>query len=133
MVKPRGHSKSQIYNNHDKTATDIPSGYEYVAEQIADAKRHVKALNMHLSIMRGEGPGDITNMPKGEQQYWHNVGTRGETFSSWSQSNVQYDRTVRKGISKEYSGFGMRAMAVKPSDGYRVAQEAKLRKKKRIS
>ena len=45
MVKPFGHSKSKIYNNHAKTGTDIPSGWEYVAEQIKDSKVYVKSLD----------------------------------------------------------------------------------------
>ena len=76
MVKNTGHSKSKTYSNHSKTGTDIPSGYEYVAEQIKDAQRHVKRLDMHADIMAGKGPGDLTNMPKMTQHHWFNFGMR---------------------------------------------------------
>jgi len=55
MAKPKGHSKSTIYNNHAKTGTDIPGGWEYVAEQIKDAKHYVKALSSWTHAVSTKG------------------------------------------------------------------------------
>ena len=44
-MKPTGHSKSKTYQNHSKTSTDIPSGYEYIKEQIKDAQDYVSSLD----------------------------------------------------------------------------------------
>ena len=55
MAKSNGHSKSITYTNHAKTGTDIPSGYEYIAEQIKDAKHYVKALNSWTHAVSTKG------------------------------------------------------------------------------
>ena len=68
MVKPTGHSKSKIYNNHKKTSTDIPSGYEYVAEQIERHQHYVRALNAWNTAVSQQGmsrdEGDEINAPQ---------------------------------------------------------------------
>ena len=68
MVKPNGHSKSKIYNNHAKTGTDIPSGWEYVADQIKDSKSYVKNLNSYTWAVANQGKsrdrGDDINSPR---------------------------------------------------------------------
>lgn len=48
------HSKSKIYPNHSKTSTDIPSGYEYVAEQIAFAQGYVKKLDAYNDAIQSQ-------------------------------------------------------------------------------
>lgn len=128
------HSKSNIYSNHSKTSTDIPSGYEYVAEQIKDAKYHVKRLNMYTDIMSGKGEGDLSNMSKATQKMWHSLGqrTRGYIWGTDEESDQKYDKTVRAGIAAEYTGLGTKFSTMLGSYGYRVNQEAQKKKKKRI-
>lgn len=48
------HSKSDIYPNHSKTSTDIPSGYEYVAEQIQFAQSYVKKLDAYKNALQSK-------------------------------------------------------------------------------
>ena len=142
MVKPKGHSESQIYNNHDKAATDIPSGFEFVAEQIEHAGHAVKRLERHMDIMSGKGEGDLTNMSKARQNMWFNYGynylTSGklkEQMPSYSLSDKQYDRFVRKGISAEFVGSkpGKFLLDNTTSYGRKRVAEAKAKKQKRIS
>lgn len=129
------HSKSNIYSNHFKTSTDIPSGYEYIAGQIKDAKYHVKRLNMYNDIMSGKGHGDLSNMSKATQKMWHNIGQKTTSYISGTgeESDQKYDKTVRAGIAAEYSGIGTKYAMVIPSDGYIANQQAQKKKKKRIN
>ena len=114
MVKNTGHSKSKTYSNHSKTSTDIPSGYEYVAEQIKDAQRHVKRLDMHADIMAGKGPGDLSLWSKRQQGFFFDLGFNRLTSSNYKKtksghagfmSDEEYDRYVRKGIAAEYTSL----------------------------
>ena len=62
------HSKSSIYSNHSKTSTDIPSGYEYVKEQIARHQKYAKSLNAWNTAVSNQGKsrdrGDDINSPQ---------------------------------------------------------------------
>ena len=140
-MKLTGHSKSKTYKNHSKTSTDIPSGYEYVAEQIEDAQRHVRRLDMHQEIMSGKGLGDLTGMSKARQTMWFNLGKsltsdkykKSQAGFTGSMSNQEYDKYVRKGISAEYTGRGMSYSNIVARAGYGINEAAQKKKKKRIS
>lgn len=142
MVKPKGHSESQIYSNHDKTATDIPSGFEFVAEQVEHAGHAVKRLNRYMNIMQGKGFGDLTNMSKARQNMWFKYGydyltsdALKKQMPASSLSDTQYDKFVRKGIATEFFGGspGKFFLDEKTSYGRERIAQAKAKKQKRIS
>jgi len=142
MVKPKGHSQSQIYNNHDKTSTDIPSGFEFVAEQIEHAQRAAKRLERHTEIMSGKSVGDLSNMPKSKQNMWFDFGYKYGSSDKYKKQNpyynltdTQFDKFVRKGISSEYVGRNPSTFFLGKNTSYGRERiiESKGKKQKRIS
>lgn len=116
MVKPTGHSKSKTYHNHKKTSTDIPSGYEYVAEQVKRHQKYVRSLNAWNTAVSNQGKsrdrGDDINSP---QLYPSDFkgGKPGDTGNKdlyeWMQKqDSQYARKVWEGGPAKYKNPGKR-------------------------
>lgn len=129
-MKPTGHSKSKTYQNHSKTSTDIPSGYEYIAEQIKDAQNYVTSLNhwtyaqstKGMSRDRGDAHGPITPSAdfKGIKDSWE-----------WYTKEQTQSHSRRMQSNPFEPGHRFKTSAL--DKGYSIYSKPKYKNPKRIS